>query len=425
MPEATAARSRTLSWVNAIPLRSLDQLQGSRVNTLFATGTTTARNIPLPDSTRSAGSSRTTLGALAQQTPIPPSESGSVASNQSSDSGLPTIQSHSVSAGSLVQLQHATGNTPSTQPVTLDSIPPHSAPASAANTPTPSARPGSNIGHTSPQVTQQTTQQPNYWTRIAPIAECLPHLEPLTDPARSRWRSIGKVSCIDYVHGDNAPRTHAVQTVNRFTRRTPDWSTPLQDLRTTIAPDIVNRFILVEDLSDQLLEALGSTFDIDPDFFAMHLFRSGYGETDYDDPPIKHWARDGLRKPCASLTWMRPVNQNPKLSEWLDKPEMLLDERTAKLKDGSVVVERGISWRVTDTDEMHRVDVDNNIFRRNWGLSAVPPNSIDIMSTNLSGGAQEPNWSRTAIPTAWEERVTAYTYGDAAVPIGTTTPRAR
>ena len=188
----------------------------------------------------------------------------------------------------------------------------------------------------------------------------------------------------------------------------------------------MNRFILVEDLSDQLLEALGSTFDIDPDFFATHLSRSGYGEADYEDPLIKHssWASNGLLKPCASLKWMRPVNQNPKLSEWLDKPEMLLDERRAKLKDGSVLVERGISWRVMKPDELHTVEVDTNVFRRSWGLSAVPPGSIDSMSTDLSGGARDVDWSRTAIPTAWEERATAYTYSDAAFPIGTATSNA-
>lgn len=171
--------------------------------------------------------------------------------------------------------------------------------------------------------------------------------------------------------------------------------------------EIATRVVLVEDLSDQLMEALGSTFMLNPDLFAKHLSRSSHHRFDHDDPVAELPVGPGGGPNFASLRWIRPVRQNPILSEWLSKPETLLAERTIVAKHGKKsVAQRGITWleRLDRNCEcLHLFTADTDIFRRCWRLTSASGSSLD---RNLPNDPTSQDWSETAVPTVWEERVT-------------------
>ena len=89
-------------------------------------------------------------------------------------------------------------------------------------------------------------------------------------------------------------------------------------------PTVVTRVILVEDLSPRLIEALGSTFDIDPEFFAEHLNRSGYHWDSYIHELPARWNTASLQKPYASLKWFKPVRQRTQVARFLTESDNLL-----------------------------------------------------------------------------------------------------
>ncbi|KAF8538604.1 hypothetical protein BDD12DRAFT_138647 [Trichophaea hybrida] len=80
----------------------------------------------------------------------------------------------------------------------------------------------------------------------------------------------------------------------------------LEFLRQDIEEDVRYRLILVEDLSPGVLEILGSTLEVDPEFFAEHLHDSGYSE-EHKNRPVKEWNTGGCKKQYVSMQWNRPV----------------------------------------------------------------------------------------------------------------------
>lgn len=228
-------------------------------------------------------------------------------------------------------------------------------------------------------------QQAIYWTQIAPLVECLPHLRILPVDHQSRYPAIGKVVRIDDVRGTSLPQAFKSWSSDHFSRRAPGWGAKIQRLKTGLPADLVTRSILVEDLSDQLIEALGSTFSLDPDVFAEHLARAAHYKDDHDDVSIQPPVDLTIRPIHASLKWFRPRKHNPKLSEWLEQPAMLLDEREFVSRlDHKAKIERGISWLDRARETLHLVTPDTNIFRRSWDLSEASIALEDFAATNLT-----------------------------------------
>nr|POE72058.1 hypothetical protein CFP56_11934 [Quercus suber] len=293
-------------------------------------------------------------------------------------------------------------------------------------------------GFNAPTRNQSDRQLPklNYWQRTAPLMDCLPHLQAIW-PEYGRHKNTGSVTCIDYFEGRRRPKVHNKLSISEFgSRRT--FTESLEALRVTSKPGIATRVLLIEDLSAGLIESLGSVFELDPEFFAEHLNRSGYDGLDYADELPSRWETYGMPKAHASLKWYRPVHENPKITQWKKDPRSLLDrvgDNASKPSNdmelsgflGGPGIQRsstGTSWRktpsrflenlrpgrsksgwtngteaaeqrkvpgsITWSDPLYKTDgkrdkhamrhqavVSTNIFRRSLPLSTRPPGSKD------------------------------------------------
>lgn len=163
----------------------------------------------------------------------------------------------------------------------------------------------------------------NYWQRTASLMDCLPHLKAI-HPENGRHRNIGFVTCIDYLRGHDQPIVYDKLAINQFRSRRA-FTDRLGELRNTPETHMATRVILVEDLSPGLIESLGTVFEIDPEVFAEHLNRSGYDGVDYDDELPTHWETHSMPKAHASMKWYRPVHENPRITQWMEDPSKLLD----------------------------------------------------------------------------------------------------
>lgn len=90
-----------------------------------------------------------------------------------------------------------------------------------------------------------------------------------------------------------------------------------------IPPDVRQRLLIVEDLSENTICALGSFFGVSPEFFEEYLLNSGYGEARYNEPPARTWKTSRLKKSHASIKWYRPVHRLPTLFSNRDRKDSL------------------------------------------------------------------------------------------------------
>ncbi|KAF3387324.1 hypothetical protein F1880_001417 [Penicillium rolfsii] len=123
--------------------------------------------------------------------------------------------------------------------------------------------------------------------------------------------------------------------------------------------DVQQRLVIVEDLSEPTIDALGATFSINPEFFEEHLLNSGYGGANYDDPPARTWKTGLLEKSYVSLRWIRPVYRLPTYFSTRDLKD-LLDDRTEHFTRHGSVTTRVIT----------------NIFRLEWSLWTDPTKTV-------------------------------------------------
>lgn len=249
----------------------------------------------------------------------------------------------------------------------------------------------------------------SYWQRVLPLQEILPHLKLNLLTIGRHWHA-GKVACIDKLANGT------VLNLGQFNmKRGSDRS----GLATTLAllqlgwdQIIASRVILVEHLCPVVIEML-ARIGLDPDFFAEHLNQSGYQSADWKDPPPARWNTAYTEKVYSSMAWCRPVYQNTKLTEWLQTPDDLLSKLKGSKDNASKVMWRDADFtdqgtRNTDIKE-HRLVLETNIFRQNWGLSARPLCSDLLRRQVLDPQAadwDEPQFKTiTSVPTAWQERL--------------------
>jgi hypothetical protein len=199
-------------------------------------------------------------------------------------------------------------------------------------------------------------------------------------------------------------------------------------------PDVMTRMILVEDLSPEIINCIGSVFEVDPELFAEHLNRSGYAGMDYDSPLPTYWTS----KAHVSLKWFRPVKQNPKVTELTSAPSALLNmmypESLFKLTPGRIEWSDpvyGTDGRLREDASRHHAQISTNIFRRSYNLSARPStrtttrSGFGVQSSHSEQyttsarvkDAPEVDWEPHAIPTAWEEKASFFRCSHGTVPI--------
>jgi hypothetical protein len=228
---------------------------------------------------------------------------------------------------------------------------------------------------------------PSYAKRVRSLIPCMPHLEALYSFNRDPETSP-VITRLDYKNSIESPRRKS-----RRVLRSRDWlgvnSNKLAKKLSsggTSSPFL--RVLFVEDLTEALIDSLGSLYGVDPELFASHM--SGSNSLSYDDPTPTRWSTAKMRKSYDSLKWYRPVRLEKRVSQWLRNPKDL-----AKLEN------EGIEWSETtherrgkdvhETKIHHRVTLNNNIFRRSWPLSSDPDGALD-------GG----------LHAAWEEKASVF-----------------
>lgn len=126
-----------------------------------------------------------------------------------------------------------------------------------------------------------------------------------------------------------------------------------------VPQDVQQRLILVEDLSEPMIEELGENFSINPEFFEEHLLNSGYAGGKYDSPPARNWSTASFEKSYMSFKWIRPVYQLPTFFSSGDLEDLLEDQITHFTRDQSVTTK-----------------IFTNIFRPAWGLWTDPTKTV-------------------------------------------------
>jgi hypothetical protein len=144
--------------------------------------------------------------------------------------------------------------------------------------------------------------------------------------------------------------------------------------------DLKTRFIIVEDLSMQTINTLGSMFRPSPEFFAEHLLNSGYSGASYNERPAQTWRTSHLVKSYASMKWQRPVIRLPVAPFSPHELEILLN-----LKESRLIHKKD------DAEGEVLYEVEPNIFRAEWELWTDPATT-----------------TRMKRLCAWEERVSIW-----------------
>ena len=141
----------------------------------------------------------------------------------------------------------------------------------------------------------------SYKQTVDELSEHLPHLK--NTMKRTRFRFI-KLTFYDYVNKQLAlPPRSISRDFDGFSEDAID-----QFRRDLIQPpdEVDLRFIVVEDLSVELIDILGSVFGMSPEFFEEHLLNSEWRDGTYLDGEADSWNTRGMIKDYVLVRWFRP-----------------------------------------------------------------------------------------------------------------------
>jgi hypothetical protein len=448
------------SWVEEIPLGSLDQLQQVTGRSRLLRGdAVNPASIPLPvsrdsslqdtgseDFRREQLSEHSVLGVqdqlqldTAEALGVPLPESSGLGNDRASE-GVSTVDS-------LAQLQAA--RTSAQDQLQLDTSEALDVPLPESNglgngksssggisivdslAQLQAARVSASTEQSAEQPTERPTSRPTnqtYWENIRPLTRILPHLKTI-QPPNGRHQRVGRLKSIDYFNNGMAPQVGiSLEMGAQFDHD--QLVTALRNLK-QVGDDVASRTVIVEDLCSELIGALGLAFDLDPEFFAEHLNRSGYNGADHEDFSPDRWKTAHLQKDYRSMTWMRPVYQSERMAKLLQTPEAILDTRKGSPEAPLAMANNAAVWRdakFNDNGEpdghamKHTPLVDTNIFRQSWLLSGRSVPRVDFQE--VEGEAQSGDASQSGpylsskqkeaefLPAAWEERVSFCYHGD-------------
>ena len=242
-----------------------------------------------------------------------------------------------------------------------------------------------------------------YFSSVRRMSHIMPHL--VNAPyARPRFPSARSISYFQLAE-ERLDSSRSSGTCNSFTsfKAVPNLDGPKDNL----SGDVRVRLALVEDLSPNLIELLGSAFQMNPEFFESHLYRSGYAPlTSKAEVNPALWNSSTQASDFATLRWHRPVQRlstrplYPKERDiivnsdgnrefplrWTVRNEVIETE----ISPGVSVIEEG---RPAITNE-YAAELETNIFRQDWPLNAQ---SDDVFSEQ-----------RYPLPAAWPETISVY-----------------
>ncbi|KAJ5983393.1 Mg2+ transporter protein CorA-like/Zinc transport protein ZntB [Penicillium waksmanii] len=146
-------------------------------------------------------------------------------------------------------------------------------------------------------------------------------------------------------------------------------------------PNFRLRLLVVEDLTNSTINALGETFSINHEFFEEHLLSSGYAGADYNMMPSRSWATGSLEKSYFSMRWIRPVFRQPMYSSSRSMKDLVKASTRMTKRVGPVV-------EISDEDDSGQDDkigvehftttVSTNIFRLDWPLWTNPAKTANM-----------------------------------------------
>lgn len=162
-------------------------------------------------------------------------------------------------------------------------------------------------------------------------------------------------------------------------------------------PDVDTRLIILEDIGPTMINLLGATFELSPEFFEEHLHRSGYRGNDLQELSPSAWRTSSLQKNYVSMEWRRPVKrwtQEPITpAQWEDllgyfrphhqpygPPHLEGTERLEQIGDDVG----------GPKDAEYRLETTTNIFRPEFAMNMDPDGALPETT-----------------PSGWEERATA------------------
>ncbi|KFY53110.1 hypothetical protein V496_07894 [Pseudogymnoascus sp. VKM F-4515 (FW-2607)] len=242
--------------------------------------------------------------------------------------------------------------------------------------PLPPSRPGSMLEAIARQpVPTQIPREPsiysfNYPEMISRGSQLFKHFDKVLNGAPSRNNNIANITsvdCTEFVR--RVPIEHVVGNNDQNNIRT------LRAL-SKIPEGVLQRLLIVPDLSPQIINLLGGLFGLSPEVFEEHLINSGYNGAKYNDKPAHTWATAKMKKSHASIKWYRPVRRCDVAPYSKQELEVLLDPAQGRLnRDKGVAV----------------YQTKSNIFRSEWEMWTDP--KITTRDERVSG---------------WEERATVW-----------------
>ena len=149
---------------------------------------------------------------------------------------------------------------------------------------------------------------------------------------------------------------------------------------------VETRLVVVEDLGPALINLLGATFDLSPEFFEEHLHRSDYRGFKDPAPSPSTWRTSNLRKNYVSFAWSKPGESwslGVGAGQWGD----LYNQNPATV---AKVTELEDKMTGQPSNVFHRFVAMTNISRSSTEISADPAGYLPVKQ-----------------PCGWEERATA------------------
>jgi hypothetical protein len=115
----------------------------------------------------------------------------------------------------------------------------------------------------------------SYADLVEQLAGHMPHLINVRGPY-CRYRYAGDIFCYDRLKSGGHPRLFDSISFRNFQSMSSNTVKRVNELNPDRESNIHHRYILVEDLSTSLINTLGQTFWLNPEFFEEHLHSSGY-----------------------------------------------------------------------------------------------------------------------------------------------------
>jgi len=232
-----------------------------------------------------------------------------------------------------------------------------------------------------------------YEGKVGRLVKHMPHLVNVRE-SDCRQSRCGEVFCYDALVTGGLPVLLDHIELSGVDRA--DVTRRIQKMRTHRMSNVRFRYILIEDLSPQIIEMVGSVFWLNPEFFEEHLNRSGYRGDSYGDPHPRTWNTNATPKDYASVRWFRPVQRSRM------RPLSELDRNTLLGKNGG---NGELYWKSDATESTSRkvMRLTTNIFRQEWPIVSNPDEAIS-------------DDSETTFPVAWEERLTVQVFQSPGLP---------